>query len=158
QNPDNTGHGNRDTGTNGYKQSVQYVAHLVQRAGYKVTVQTYQIFARKVVGVPQFSTVDQNYVLMRDFSVARLSGGGTVYASVQPAGTGCSVGDFAEFIPGRVALLERGTCNFDAQVANSQAAHAAAVIIYTPRDADQDPLGQFVDFGDHSTIFQARLS
>jgi hypothetical protein len=158
QNPDHQGHGNRDTGTNGYKQSVQYVANLMRKAGYNVSVQTYNYFARQVVGVPEFGTSDENYVLQRDFSVARLSGAGTINAAIQPAGTGCFPSDFSGFVSGRVALLERGTCNFDAQVANAQAAGAAAAIIYVSRDADADPLGQFVDFGDHSTIFQARLT
>lgn len=158
QNPDPQGHGSRDTGTNGYKQSVQYVAYLIRNAGYNVTVQTYQYFARQVVGVPKFSTSDEDYVLLRDWAVARLSGAGTVNASVQPAASGCSLSDFAGFVPGRVALLARGTCTFDAQVANSRAAGAAAVIIYNKADADDDPLGQFADFGDHSNVFPARLT
>ena len=38
--PDAQGHGNRDTGTPGYKASVNYVANLMRRAGYTVTIQT----------------------------------------------------------------------------------------------------------------------
>jgi hypothetical protein len=160
RNPGPDGHGNRDTGTNGYKESVQYVAGLMRRAGYTLTVQSYQYFVKEVVGVPEFSTSDENYVLMRDWAVARLSGGGTVNASVQPGGSGngCFASDFAGFVAGNVALLQRGGCSFDAQVANSQAAGASAVVIYNTPDAGQDQLGEFADLGDHSTVVPARLT
>jgi Zn-dependent M28 family amino/carboxypeptidase len=161
QNPGSDGHGNRDTGTPGYKASVEYVAGLVQKAGYKVTVQSYQYQATEVVGVPEFSTSDENYVLKRDWSVARLSGGGTVSASIQPtggAGNGCLRSDFAGFIPGNIALLERGTCSFDVQVANSKAAGASAVVIYNTADAGQDRLGAFADPGGSPAVFPARLT
>lgn len=49
-NPDKQGHGNRDTGTAGYQQSVAYVAGLMQQAGYTVTIQTYTIGAGAVPG------------------------------------------------------------------------------------------------------------
>src|ERR1700722_14764284 len=48
------GHGYRDTGTPGYKASVAYVAGLMRKAGYGVTIQTYQYDASEVTGVPQF--------------------------------------------------------------------------------------------------------
>lgn len=159
QNPGPDGHGNRDTGTSGYKASVAYVAGLVQKAGYNVTVQSYPYLASETVGVPQFTTSDENYVLRRDFSVARLSGAGTVTASIQPAGgagDGCLLSDFAGFVPGSIALLARGKCSFDSQVANSQAAHASAVVIYNTPNLAQDQLGELADSGDH--IFPARLT
>ncbi len=156
------GHGYRDTGTPGYKASVDYVAGLVRKAGYKVTIQTYQYQATEVVGVSQFSASDENYVLMRDWDVARLSGGGTVTAPVQPvggSGSGCLPSDFAGFMPGHIALLERAACSYDVQVANSQAAGASAVVIYNTPDAGQDQAGAFADSGQsHGTVFPARLS
>ena len=160
QNPGSDGHGNRDTGTTGYTASVAYVAGLMQQAGYKVTLQSYQYRAAKVVGVPQFSTSGEDYVLLRDWSVAKLTGGGAVNAPLQPAagsGNGCLRGDFAGFIPGNVALLERGTCSFDMQVANAQAARASAVVIYNTPDADQDQLDEFADVPGQ-TVFRIRLT
>jgi hypothetical protein len=151
------GHGYRDTGTPGYKASVDYVAGLMRKAGYKVTIQQYQIQATKIVGVPKFSTADQNYVLMRDWSVARLSGGGTLTAAIQPAGTGCLLRDFSGFAPGNIALLQRGSCTFDTQVVNSQAVGASAVVIYNSKDADENQLGQLTDFR-QDAVFQARLT
>ena len=160
ENPGGDGHPTRDTGTAGYKASVDFVSGLMQQAGYKVTVQSYQVAATEVVGVPELICSNQNYVLMRDWSVARLSGGGTVDASIQPAsgpGDGCLVSDFGGFTPGNVALLERGTCTFDVQVANAQLAGASAVAIYNTSDAGQDALGQFTDRS-QSPVFAARLT
>jgi Peptidase family M28/PA domain len=129
------GHGNRDTGTAGYKASVDYVAKLMRQAGYHVTVQQYQFNASEVTGEPQFGTPDQSYAFTRDWLVAQHSGGGTLTASIQPAGgsgNGCFPGDFTEFLPGHIALLQRGTCAYDAQVGNAEKAGAAAVILYGP--------------------------
>jgi len=42
ENRGSDGHGNRDTGTSGYKASVDYVAGLMRQAGYRVTIQPYQ--------------------------------------------------------------------------------------------------------------------
>lgn len=136
------GHGYRDTGTPGYKASVDYVAKLVRQAGYHVTIQQYQYNALEVAGVPQFGTPDQSYAFTRDWLVAQRSGGGTLTASTQPAGgsgEGCFPGDFAGFVAGHIALLERGTCAYDAQVANAEKAGAAAVILYGPGNASPFP-------------------
>jgi hypothetical protein len=102
------GHGNRDTGTAGYKASVDYVAGLMRQAGYHVTIQQYQYSASEVTGVPQFGTPDQSYAFTHDWLVAQRSGGGTLTASIQPASgsrEGCFAGDFEGFVPGHIALL-----------------------------------------------------
>lgn len=127
------GHGNRDTGTAGYKASVDYVAALVRQAGYTVTIQQYRYNSFEVTGVPQFGTSDQSYAVDRDWLVAQLSGGGTFTGSIEPvggSGTGCSPSDFAGFMPGHIALLGRGACAYDAQVTNAEKAGAAAAILY----------------------------
>ncbi len=132
-NPGSDGHGNRNTGTNGYKQSVQYVASLMRQAGYLVTIQTYNYTTAEVTGVPQFQTSAGNYVQQQDWYVARLSGGGTVTAPVQPvpaSGNGCSRGDFVAFVPGNIALMPRAQCAYDVQVANATSAGAAGVVLY----------------------------
>jgi len=137
------GHGYRDTGTPGYKASVDYVAKLMRQAGYHVTVQQYQYNASEVTGVPVFGAPDQSYAPTRDWLVARLSGGGTLTTSIQPAGgsgEGCFPGDFAEFVPGHMALLARGTCAYDAQVTNAETAGAAAVVLYGSGNASPFPV------------------
>ena len=67
------------------------------------------------------------------------SGSGTVTAPVQAVGTtgekaastsGCEAADFADFVPGNIALLQRGTCAFGVKAANAVAAGASAVLIF----------------------------
>lgn len=134
QNPGPDGHGNRDTGSPGYEASVDYVARLMRRAGYHVTIQSY-VFATYVVGgTPQFGTASRSYAAERDFFVARRSGSGSLTAPVEPpirSGEGCFTTDFAGFTRGDIALIKRGGCAVDTQVANAQAAGARAVILYT---------------------------
>jgi hypothetical protein len=157
------GHGYRDTGTPGYKASVDYVAGLMRTAGYHVTIQTYQVNASEVTGGPQFSTPEASYTLTRDWSVARLSGGGTLTALIQPSGgsgNGCLPGDFAAFIPGKIVLLERGKCSYDTQVANAEHARATAVILYNRNlQAMQDENSMAAGSGpDGGSPFQVRLT
>ena len=71
------------------------------------------------------------------------SGSGDVTAPLQavdvefpPAGaagttdSGCEASDFAGFTAGNIALIQRGTCNFEVKADNAQAAGASAVIIF----------------------------
>jgi Zn-dependent M28 family amino/carboxypeptidase len=71
------------------------------------------------------------------------SGSGTVTAPVQavdlvlPPGataststSGCEPSDFAGFVAGRVALLQRGTCDFVVKAENAENAGASAIIIF----------------------------
>src|SRR5689334_18259197 len=84
QHPDAQGHGNRDTGTSGYRASVNYVANLMRRAGYTVTIQTYSFRTPTVVGVPTLNLAGRNYPVEKDWATARLSAGGNVTARVRP--------------------------------------------------------------------------
>ena len=136
QHPGADGHGNRDTGTSGYKASVNYVANLMRRAGYTVTIQSYSYRTPQVVGVPTLSLAGRNYPVEKDWVMARLSGGANVTAHVRPvtgSGTGCSAEEFANFRRGDIAFLQRGDCAYDAQVANAEHAGASAVILYDPQ-------------------------
>ncbi len=136
QHPDQNGHGNRDTGTAGYRASVDYVANLMTQAGYKVTIQSYTYSTPQIIAVPQFSLVGRNYSVEQDWVVARLSGGGAISAKVRPvtgSGTGCSAEEFATFPSGAIALLKRGACAYDTQVANAEQAGASAVILFDPQ-------------------------
>jgi len=44
--------------------------------------------------------------------------------------SGCTAADFSGFVSGRVALIQRGGCNFGVKVLNAQAAGATGVIIF----------------------------
>ena len=143
-NPGADGHPSRNSGEPGYKASVEYVAHLMRQAGYKVTVQTYHFDYFSFVGTPTFSEVSptaHDYTLVSEWNPGRSNG--SANAEVQPAGgiiipptpapssaSGCSPSDFSGFVAGRIALIQRGTCNFGAKVLNAQAAGASGVIIF----------------------------
>ncbi|MGH8094290.1 MAG: M28 family peptidase [Chthoniobacterales bacterium] len=158
ENPGPNGHGNRDTGTPGYKASVDYVVGLMREAGYRVTIQPY--LYRKVETGPQvhFTVPGKSYVFDQDWFVARLSAGGTISAPVEPvrgSGSGGVPEEWTGFVPGRIALLQRGSCSYDVQVANACAAGAAAIILYnhSAEDWALEPAGP-----DDGSAFQARLT
>src|SRR5262249_25628094 len=44
--------------------------------------------------------------------------------------SGCTAADFSGFVSGRVALIQRGGCNFGVKVVNAQDAGASGVIIF----------------------------
>ncbi len=163
QNPDAQGHGNRNTGTSGYKASVDYVANLMRQAGYQVTVQSYPYWSPLVEGTPGFEVAGRRFQWNRDWFVAHLSPGGTVAAPMQALGgqgSGCGSAEFSHFVAGHVALLQRGDCSYDEQVNNAVQAGASAVIVYN--DPDRSFLPDFLS-GYHNAgpedgrAFQAKL-
>ncbi len=154
--PGADGHGNRDVGTTGYKASVDYVSQLMTAAGYAVTVQPYTFIQQVVVGTPQLAIDGVPEVHEQDFHVARLSGGGTLSAPAALAsgtGTACDAQELASFPRGHVALLQRGACRLDVQVAHAQAAGAAAVVLYNVSPV-RDAAGKGRDDG---AAYPARL-
>jgi hypothetical protein len=144
EHPGSKGHGNRDTGTQGYLASANYVAGLMQQAGYRVHIQSYQWRHSKTAGAQRLTIDGHAYRESQDWFVATLSGSGVVAAAVAvphdgsqtlSSETGCTSAAFRGFRRGSVALLRRGACDFDAQVANAERAGASAVILYNDRTA-----------------------
>jgi hypothetical protein len=143
-NPGPDGHPSRNSGEPGYKASADYVARLMTEAGYDVTIQTYKFFYFAFTGLPVFreiSPTSRDYVVSDDWNPGQSTGSTT--AVLLPAGgivipatptasssSGCTAGDFSGFVPGRVALIQRGSCNFGVKVLNAQAAGASGVIIF----------------------------
>jgi Peptidase family M28/PA domain len=143
-NPGADGHPSRNSGEPGYKASADYVAAVMRAAGYDVTLQEYKFHYRSFVGEPvmrEESPTQQSFVLGTDFNPAQVAGSPS--AKLQPAGgiivpatpapsskSGCSASDFAGFIPGNIALIQRGTCTFAQKVANAEAAGASAAVIF----------------------------
>ena len=143
-NPGPDGHASRNSGEPGYKASADYVASMMKAAGYEVTLQpyTFKYFAYK--GVPSFREVSptaHDYTLNTEWRPGTSTGITT--AAIQPAGgtilpptqtpssaSGCSASDFNGFVPGRIALIQRGTCFLGVKVLNAQAAGASGVILF----------------------------
>ena len=150
------GHPSRNSGEPGYKASVDYVANLMKKAGYSTKVQTYKFTYYAYTSQPtmsQSAPAAHDYVLTQDWNSGQSTG--TADADVQPAGgivipptpspssaSGCSMADFNGFVPGNIALIQRGTCNFGVKVLNAQSAGASGVIIFNEGQPGRD--GVFV--------------
>ena len=138
------GHPSRNSGEPGYKASADYVAHMMTQAGYDVHIQTYKFDYFAYTGIPTLSEVSpiaHDYAVTTEFNPGQSTG--TANASLQPAGgivipptptpssaSGCTAADFSGFVPGRIALIQRGTCTFSQKVQNAQDAGASGVIIF----------------------------
>jgi hypothetical protein len=143
-NPGPDGHPSRNSGEPGYKASAAYVARLMREAGYRVHIQTYKFFYFAFTAIPTFREVSptaHDYTIVDDWNAGQSTGSTT--ADLQPAGgivvpptpdpsssSGCTADDFNGFTPGRVALIQRGTCNYGVKVQNAEAAGATGVVIF----------------------------
>ncbi len=125
--------GTRMTGTPGHEASVDYARKVLEDAGYKVTVQSFNFpvsigadSSLMEPGLPAAKPIPHktlNYSSSGDVTatVSRLQGM-----------TGCKASDFADFPKGNIALIRRGACGLTDKVINAVAAGAAAVVIYNP--------------------------
>jgi Zn-dependent M28 family amino/carboxypeptidase len=132
----------RSSGTPGYEASANYVRDRLEAAGYDVTLQPFPFaFYRQLApSVFQRTAPDPvTYVegASADYTPMTYSGSGNVTADVQHVvagagslGPGCIAGDFAGFVAGRIALIQRGACPFKDKAINAQNAGASAVVIY----------------------------
>jgi hypothetical protein len=143
-NPGLDGHPSRNSGEPGYRASVDYVAQKMEDAGYDVRIQPYKFTYTSFVGTPTWSEVSptpRDFTLVTDWNPG--TSNGTANAEIQPAGgivipptptssstSGCTAADFNGFVAGRIALIQRGGCNFGVKVLNARAAGATGVVIF----------------------------
>lgn len=151
--------GNRAAGTPGYAASRDYVANKLRRAGYRVTLDPINFVEAWTENSPPSLSLTapttKDYVPNEDFFAFQPSPAGDVTAPVQavdltlpptpePTSTsGCEASDFAGFVAGRIALVQRGTCPFATKVINAGAAGAAGIIVFNegqPGRTDANPL------------------
>jgi Zn-dependent M28 family amino/carboxypeptidase len=131
--------GTRAAGTAGYANSVAYVAGLLRRAGYQVTLDPFQFSFNFPVLLQQLTPVNATY----PSGSFTNSGFGDVTGPVIPVDinlvpprastSGCEAADFAGLnFAGLndIALIQRGTCTFAVKALNARAAGAEAVIIF----------------------------
>ena len=162
------GHPSRNSGEPGYKASADYVAAVMKDAGYDVTLQQYPITYYAFTAIPSFSEVTptpHTYTLNVDWGPGQSTG--TANAAIQPAGgivipptptssstSGCTSADFTGFAAGRIALIQRGGCNFGVKILNAEAAGAAGVIIFNEGNPDRTDLlvGSIVDAAGNSFV------
>ena len=83
---------------------------------------------------PNFNTTisgnTTTYTFQTDYRFGTTIGSANVTAQIQAAGLGNTAQDFIGFVPGRIALVQRGIEFFQTKVDNAIAAGASAVIIY----------------------------
>ena len=136
----------RASGTPGYDASVDYIEDLLVAAGYEVTRQNFLFNSFQELSEPVFEQVEPNqvtYVPNEDFITMDYSGSGDVTEPLQAvdlvlppgaaAGTsnsGCEITDFADFVAGNIALIQRGTCDFSVKAHNAFLSGAVGVIIF----------------------------
>jgi Zn-dependent M28 family amino/carboxypeptidase len=136
----------RSSGTPGYDASVAYVVAQLEAAGYDPVVQVFDFPYFQELAPSEFERISPNpevYVNGTDFATMTYSGPGNVTANLQevnnnvfpptpdPSSTaGCESSNFAGFVPGRIALIQRGGCNFSIKATNAQNAGATAVVVF----------------------------
>ena len=131
--------GTRAAGTEGYANSVEYVAGLLEDAGYEVTLDPVDITFNFPAELRQLTPVQATY----ETGVFTGSGSGTVEGQVIPVDinltpprastSGCEAADFAGIDwsgPADIALVQRGTCFFGTKAFYAEQAGAEAVIIF----------------------------
>ena len=139
---------NRASGTPGYDQSVDYVVAQIRRKGYEITRQVFDFPFFEELSDPAFARVspaptDYPPNTPETFFTMQYSGSGDATAEIEavdvilpPAPdantstSGCEAEDFAGFTPGRIALIQRGTCTFFLKAQNAENAGAVGVIIF----------------------------
>jgi Zn-dependent M28 family amino/carboxypeptidase len=155
--------GTREASTLGYQLSADYVAGLMEAAGYEVTRQPFEYNFYEELAPPVVTGTSPGFPFTytdgENISTMDYSGSGTVTGVVQgvndnivplPVGqpdstsnAGCENADFAGFT-GDIALIQRGTCFFHEKIANAVEAGAEAVIIFNEGNSEER---SGVDFG-----------
>jgi Zn-dependent M28 family amino/carboxypeptidase len=150
----------RASGTKGYKQSANYVARKLKKAGYDVEVQPFAYLLYEEHSPPvlnRLSPTSETYVPDEDFASMTYSGAGDVTGTLVPAAgivippteqpssaSGCAASDFPAETAGNVALVQRGACDFSVKAANAIAAGATAVIIFNEgNSSDQSRIDMY---------------
>jgi Zn-dependent M28 family amino/carboxypeptidase len=131
--------GSRRAGTEGYADSVEYVASVLERAGWEVTFDEVDFQFVFPALLQQLMPVNAAY----ETGTFTGSGSGDVTGTVVPVDinlvpprastSGCEAADFGglDFSgPSDIALVQRGTCSFGIKALNAQTAGAEAVIIF----------------------------
>ncbi len=138
--------GNRAAGQPGYKKSVSYVAKALKGYGWSVKRERFAFdafFEDKPSVFERTSPNPRVFTEDTEFSTMEFSGSGDVTAelvavdltlppaAVPSSSSGCEAADFTGLdLTGKVALMQRGICDFAVKVKNAIAAGAAATVIF----------------------------
>jgi Zn-dependent M28 family amino/carboxypeptidase len=133
---------NRSTGTAGHVQSARYVFNTLAAAGYQPRYQDFVATVFSELSDPTFTRTAPTYVNGVDDLTMEFSPSGSVldtpliaidYATptntASASSSGCEAADFPAQTAGRIALIQRGTCDFVVTAQNAQAAGVVAAVI-----------------------------
>ncbi|NVJ54855.1 MAG: M20/M25/M40 family metallo-hydrolase [Vibrionaceae bacterium] len=142
----------RAAGTDGYQYSVDYIVETMRDHNYDVRTQEFDFRAWEelagtslnVAGVELVSVRNATEGEQADFAAMSYSGSGEVNAPavfITPdfrfdapdydSTDGCEATDFDGLdVTGKVAVIQRGGCSFNAKVVNAQEAGAQGVIVF----------------------------
>ena len=152
-NPGLDGHPSRNSGEPGYLESALYVKRKMESAGYDVTLQPYKFTYTSFVGTPTWSEstpTSRSFALVTDWNPG--TSNGDADANIQPSGgikipptetptstSGCTSADFdPATMSGKIALIQRGGCNFGVKVLNAKDAGAVGVVIFNEGNSNPD--------------------
>ena len=142
----NANGGNRLAGTAGNLATVNYIKQRLQRAGYRTSLQPFEIPYYEQVSPATFAELTptpKTYTEGTDFTTMPYSGTGQVSGKLVPTNdimippaptpsstSGCEPGDFPAATAGAIALVQRGTCDFSVKAANAKAAGAIGLVVF----------------------------
>jgi Zn-dependent M28 family amino/carboxypeptidase len=159
--------GNRAAGSDGYAASTDYVRGQLEAAGYSVSTHDFTISQDTWNSDPQVSAEGLDALNYgTDFLIFGNTAPGSVTASIAEIDTlipppdgagsstsGCEASDFADFVVGQIALIQRGSCTFQTKVSRATAAGASAVLIFNEgQPGRQDLFGGTLDAEVDNTI------
>jgi len=146
--------GPRVAGSTAEADAADYIAGEMESYGLDVEIQEFGIIYFEELSAPELEQVSPTptvYQVDTDFATMSYSGAGDVTAPIQAVDldmpptsnstSGCEAADFAGFIPGKIALIQRGTCYYSDKALNAQNAGALGVIIFNEGNTpDRMPL------------------
>lgn len=142
--------GNRAAGTKGHALSAHYVAQKLLAAGYHVEYQPFKFKTFSKTGAATMVLLLPSklaYEEEKDFTLMNYSPSGSATAAItavdvslglaNTSTSACEVEDFKDFVKGNIALVQRGTCTFEAKAQNAFNAGASGVIIFNQGDTEE---------------------
>lgn len=125
-------HGNRAAGTPGYDASVEYAVSELEKAGYNVELQEFEITYTETLRaeLTQHTPVEQDLAhAVFTYSPSAQASQAQVAAPTDALGCTAASWDNAD-LTGKVALVSRGSCPFAQKSVTAAGLGAEAVIIY----------------------------
>ena len=122
--------GERAAGTAGYDASVDYVAGVLRRAGWRVRIEQVPAALWRERS-PASLSIDGTALPPRQFRVPSYSAAGRVDGTLQAVDDGCEQADFEPLAPGQVAFTGFGKCFLYRKATNARRAGAQALVVQT---------------------------